>query len=278
MDLSERTAAGAEVPTGRRRPLRSGPQLTGWLLALPALAFYAVFALWPLVGAVRYSLYDWNGVGAARWVGVGNYTQILTDPELLKPVRNAALLLVFFTAIPVGVGLVLASLLRAVRHPVLAGLARTVLFLPQVVPLAAAGIAWSWMYAQTGAVNQVLDAIGLRSFSRPWLGDFDTALPAVGLVGSWVLTGLCTVLLLTGMSKIDPALYESVRMDGGGWYWEFRDGDCALPAARARRPRRRDDDRRAGQLRHRLQHHERWAGRRHDGTECRDLPAWLRRA
>ena len=60
-----------------------------------------------------------------------------------------------------------------------------------------------------------------RACDVAWLGDFDWALPAVGLVGIWVLLGFCIVLLLTGMTKVDPALYESARIDGAGWFQEF---------------------------------------------------------
>ena len=67
-----------------------------------------------------------------------------------------------------------------------------------------------------------MTAIGLGDVTRAWLGDFDTALPAVGIIGIWVLLGFCTVLLLTGMTKIDAALYESARIDGAGWFQEFR--------------------------------------------------------
>jgi raffinose/stachyose/melibiose transport system permease protein len=96
-----------------------------------------------------------------------------------------------------------------------------VLFLPQVVPLVAAGIAWSWVLSTSGVVNQALTAIGFGGVTRAWLGDFGTALPAVGIIGAWVLLGLCTVLLLTGMSKIEPALYESAQIDGAGAVREF---------------------------------------------------------
>ena len=70
-------------------------------------------------------------------------------------------------------------------------------------------------------INQILKAVGLGAITRAWLGDFDWALPAVGLIGIWVLLGFCTVLLLTGMTKIDPALYESARIDGASWFTEF---------------------------------------------------------
>ena len=96
--------------------------------------------------------------------------------------------------------------------------------------LVAAGIAWKWVLSSSGVANQVLSAFGLDDVTRAWLGDFDTALPAVGIIGAWVLIGLCTVLLLTGMSKIDIALYESARLDGAGSLQEFR--SITLPSLR----------------------------------------------
>src|SRR4029079_12602774 len=63
--------------------------------------------------------------------------------------------------------------------------------------------------------------VGLGRLTRAWLGDFDTALPAVGLIGIWVLLGFCTVLFLAGMTKIDVALFESARLDGAGWLREL---------------------------------------------------------
>jgi raffinose/stachyose/melibiose transport system permease protein len=200
-----------------RRALPTG----GWLLVLPALLFYCAFVIYPFFTGVQYSFYRWNGVGASTWVGLDNYKRVFTDPELLTSIMNAFVLIFFFTVIPVSFGLVLASLLRSMRQGRFTTVSQTILFLPQIIPLAAAGIAWSWMYAQTGAVNQVLRVLGLDSLTRAWLGDFSTALPAVGFIGSWVLTGLCTVLFTTGMSKIDQSLYESVRLDGAGWFREL---------------------------------------------------------
>jgi raffinose/stachyose/melibiose transport system permease protein len=89
---------------------------------------------------------------------------------------------------------------------------------------------WSWLLSTTGLANELLSAVGLDSLTRAWLGDFDTALPAVGIIGAWVLIGLCTILLLTGMSKIDAALFESARLDGAGAFQEFR--SITLPSLR----------------------------------------------
>ncbi len=195
--------------------------LTGWLLVAPALLAYTGFVIYPLATGIQYSFYDWNGVGVATWVGLDNYATVFTNPNLLGAIGNSFVLIAFFTIIPVGMGLVLATLIRSMRDGLALRASQTILFLPQIIPLAAAGIAWSWMYAQTGAVNQILGWIGLEAITRPWLADYGTALPAVGLIGSWVLTGLCTVLLLTGIGKIDTSLYEAIRLDGAGWFREF---------------------------------------------------------
>jgi raffinose/stachyose/melibiose transport system permease protein len=77
------------------------------------------------------------------------------------------------------------------------------------------------LLALPGLINQILKAVGLGAITRAWLGDFDWALPAVGLIGIWVLLGFCTVLLSTGMTKVDPSLYESARIDGASWFREF---------------------------------------------------------
>ena len=148
------------------------------------------------------------------------------------------------------------------------------LFLPQVIPLVAAGIAWSWLLSSTGLVNQMLSAVGLGGVTRAWLGDFATALPAVGVIGAWVLLGLCTLLLLAGMTKIDPALYEAARLDGAGPVREFFSHHAAEPAPGDRRLRHRDRDRGAGELRHRLHLHPGRPGQRDHGARAARSTTW----
>jgi raffinose/stachyose/melibiose transport system permease protein len=221
---SARTAA-ADRRDARRIPWFQGirrQSVVGWLFVVPALLFYAAFVLQPLALTVQYSLYRWDGVGPATWVGLANYASVLSEPKLLETLFNAFRLVVFFCVIPVALGLVTASVIHRVATGRLGAVSRTVLFLPQVIPLVAAGIIWGRLLSLSGLVNQGLSAIGLGDVTRAWLGDFDTALPAVGIIGIWVLLGFCTVLLLTGMTKIDTGLYESARLDGAGWFQEFR--------------------------------------------------------
>jgi raffinose/stachyose/melibiose transport system permease protein len=195
--------------------------LIGWLFVLPALLMYVVFVIVPFMMTIRYSFFKWNGVSPATWVGLKNYVNIFQVPNLIGTVRNAFWLIVWFSFIPVGLGLIVASVIHRVATGRFGSVSRTVLFLPQVIPLVAAGIIWGWLLALPGLINQILKAVGLSALPRAWLGDFGTALPAVGVIGIWVLLGFCIVLLLTGMAKVDPALYESARIDGASWFREF---------------------------------------------------------
>jgi raffinose/stachyose/melibiose transport system permease protein len=195
--------------------------IIGWLFVLPALVMYALFVLQPLVLTIHYSFYKWNGVGPKTWVGLKNYVTIFQIPDLIGTISNAFWLVIWFSFIPVGLGLVVASVMHRVASGRLGAIARTVLFLPQVIALVAAGIIWGMLLSLPGLINQLLKTVGLGAITRAWLGDFDWALPAVGLIGIWVLLGFCTVLLLTGITKVDPALYESARIDGAGWFREF---------------------------------------------------------
>lgn len=195
--------------------------IIGWLFALPALLIYATFVLLPLGLSILYSFFRWDGIGAMTWVGLRNYQTVLEVPDLLETIFNAFRLVVYFSFIPVALGLVVASLIYRVATGRFGAIARTVLFLPQVIPLVAAGIIWGWLLALPGLLNQILKAIGLGGLARAWLGDFDWALPAVGLIGVWVLLGFCVILLLTAITKIEPALYESARIDGASWLTEF---------------------------------------------------------
>jgi raffinose/stachyose/melibiose transport system permease protein len=193
----------------------------GWLFVEPAFAIYAVFVLGPAGLSLGYSFYRWNGITEMRWVGLQNYLSVLEVPDLLGTISNAFRLIIFFSIIPIALGLVVASIIHRVATGKFGAVARTVLFLPQVIPLVAAGIIWAWLLALPGLINQILRAIGLGAIARAWLGDFDWALPAVGLIGIWVMLGFCTVLLLTAITKVDPALYESARIDGASWFAEF---------------------------------------------------------
>ncbi|MEU4828346.1 sugar ABC transporter permease [Actinomadura sp. NPDC023710] len=217
-------AAGRlRLPPGNRRRVR------GWLYVLPALAVYAGFAIWPALNTLRLSFFTWDGILAPTWAGLDNYVRIFQEQALYEAVLHGLILIVFFSFLPVVAGLLMTALLMGrIRRGMT--FFRIVFFLPQVLPLVAVGVTWRWLYSESGVVNQLLDLVGLSSFTRAWLGDYDLALIALGFIGTWAMSGLCMMLFLAGAQKIDPALYEAATLDGAGSFRQFR--HVTLPGVR----------------------------------------------
>jgi ABC-type sugar transport system permease subunit len=192
----------------------------GLLYILPALAVYLGFAIWPALNTLRLSLLNWDGILPATWAGAGNYIKIFQDPALYEAILHSLILIIFFAVIPIAVGLVMTALLMGkVRRGMT--FFRIVFFLPQVLPLVAVGITWRWFYSESGGVNQILDPLGLGTLTRAWLGDYQLALVALGLIGTWTMSGLCMMLFLAGAQKIDPSLYEAAKLDGASAARQF---------------------------------------------------------
>jgi raffinose/stachyose/melibiose transport system permease protein len=99
--------------------------IIGWLFALPALLMYAAFVLLPLVLSIQYSFFRWDGIGPMTWVGLQNYMTVLDDPDLLGTIFNAFRLVVFFSFVPVTLGLIVASVIHRVATGRLGAVART---------------------------------------------------------------------------------------------------------------------------------------------------------
>jgi raffinose/stachyose/melibiose transport system permease protein len=154
----------------------------------------------------------------------------VSDPALRSAFAHALVLIVFYALLPVAIGLLLAGLLARTRVRGLA-LFRTVLFLPQVIAMVVVAVMWRMIYDPgNGALNELLRAVGLGGLAQSWLGDFNLALPSVGLVGTWVSFGLAMVLLTAGVQKIPPSLFDAARVDGAGIVHEFF--AVTLPALR----------------------------------------------
>ena len=192
-----------------------------WYL-LPALLVYLLFTFLPILETIRSSFYQWDGFSQNRtWIGLANYVELFTDPKFHNALLNNLVFVIFFSIIPILIGLFLASLLS--RRPI-PGFAffRTALFLPQVISMVVVGVIWRWMFNPTfGPINIFLRQIGLDVFAISWLGDFTWALPAVGSIGTWVQYGFCMVLFLAGMQHIQEEYYEAASLDGANAFQQF---------------------------------------------------------
>src|SRR5262245_4538653 len=204
------------------------PRRVGYLYILPAFAVFFLFVLLPLLHAVWISFFAWDGLTVGTWVGLKNYGDVISDPELRSAFGHSLILLIFYAVLPLLIGLLLAGLLARARVRGQA-LFRTILFLPQVIAMVVVAVMWRMIYdPENGALNKILEAFGIPG--KSWLGDFNLALPSVGFVGTWVYFGLAMVLLTAGVQKIPGSLYDAARVDGAGPVREFF--AVTLPALR----------------------------------------------
>jgi len=192
------------------------------LYVLPALAFLALVLLVPLGMTVGLSLTSWDGLGPIKWVGLANYTALAGDPIVVTAMGNALVMTFFTLAIPIVIGLATAIVLSRVGRR-LRTLWRTLLFLPAVIAPVVVAVGWRLIYEPTpGLLNVALNALGLSGLAHPWLGAFGLALPATGLVATWMEYGLVMVLFLAGIQRISPELFDAAKVDGAGIVAEGR--------------------------------------------------------
>jgi raffinose/stachyose/melibiose transport system permease protein len=196
------------------------PGISSLVYIAPAAVLYMLFVLLPLVDGFWISLHAWDGVSSKHWVGAANYRELVGDGAVHTAFLHALVLCIFYAALPIAIGLfVSASLTRARVRGM--GFIQSALFLPQVIAAVVVGVSWRWLFDEFGPVNQGLRKLGLGFVARAWLGDFTWALPAVGVIGTWVMLGLCMVLFLAGIRKIPTSLYDAARVDGAGAWREF---------------------------------------------------------
>ncbi len=205
-----------------RRSWPGESKYLGLVYLLPALVIYLIFILYPILETFRLSFYQWDGFSSNRtFVELQNYQEIFQRGQFLSALAHNFIFIVFYSIVPIMIGLVLASLLG---RKVLRGMTffRTGLFLPQVLSMVVVGVVWRWIFNPAfGPLNMLLKSISLESWALPWLGDSTWALPAVGFIGSWVQYGFCMVLFLAGMQRIDVELYEAAELDGANSVQQF---------------------------------------------------------
>jgi ABC-type sugar transport system permease subunit len=214
-------AAGAPPP-GRRR--RGYEAVAGYLFVAPAVVLFAVMGLYTVGYGFALSFATWNGFSPNwTWVGLDNYADLLwRDPIYAPRVRHAALntlwVMVAAPALTVLVSFPLAVLLNQAKR--FQTVLRSVYFLPYVTSGIAVFFAWQYILQPDGAINSLLESIGLGSLAQPqgWLGNPSTAMPTMIMVTVWGHVPVAMLLYLTGLQGIDRNVLEAAELDGAGWW------------------------------------------------------------
>lgn len=191
-----------------------------YLFILPAFIIHACIVTVPSLSTLVMSLYDWNGMGNAKFIGLDNFREILHDPIIkLALMHNIEWLLIFIT-IPLILGFVVAILVSQLKRFQM--FFRTAYFIPYVISAAVAGKIWTALMNPYYGVNQVFANLGWEKLSKVlWLGNPKIALHAVAFVDNWHWWGFIMVLFLGALQQVDPTLYEAARVDGANRFQEL---------------------------------------------------------
>lgn len=192
---------------GRRGRLGRRETATGYALLAPSLVGVGLFLVFPLFVVIGLSFEQWDLVSPARWAGLDNYRDVLTDPH----VGNSLLVTAFFVLIVIPVQTVLGLVAALLLHRRLPGsnVFRVIYVIPWICAPLALGVVWRWIFdPSNGALNALL---GERI---EWLSSTTLALPAVATVTIWSQVGYVTLFFLAGLAAIPGQIYEAARIDG----------------------------------------------------------------
>ena len=196
----------------RRNALREN--VVAYLFMLPTIIVMLGVLLYPIISLFATSFYSRPTLSRpTEFIGFGNYLSVLSDPAFLPAVKNTLIWTAGVTLGQTMLGLYFALIL----HRPFPGrwLARMLVIVPWVLPGIVVAVTWRFMYHQDiGLVNNLLRAVGLGELARSWLGNRDTAMIAVMIVGIWKGFGFYSLMFLAGLQTIPKDLYEAARIDG----------------------------------------------------------------
>jgi N-acetylglucosamine transport system permease protein len=199
------------------------------MLAAPVL-LYAVFVIGPYAQAFYIAMTNWRGIaGTPEFIGLDNFRTLLDDDVFWAAVRHHLVILLALPLITIVIALFFAFLLnvgggtkagtmRGVRG---AKVYKVVFFLPQVLAVAVVAVLFQLIYRpdQTGAINRVLDLVGIAPVG--WLTEPKLALWSLIGVLVWQAVGFYVVLFSAGMSSIPRDVFEAAALDGAGRFQLF---------------------------------------------------------
>jgi putative chitobiose transport system permease protein len=186
-------------------------QFTPYLFLLPALIMLGLTVFYPAIQAFFLSFTRYEDLSQPpTWIGTKNFQRLWIDPLFWQTFRNTFLYLVCVVPVLVGLPLLLAILV----NQKLRGMSwfRAAYYIPVVISMVVAGIAWKWLYADNGLLNQLLAMVNLPPMS--WLTSPTIAIFSVMVVTVWKGLGYYMVIYLAGLQAIPQELYEAAAIDG----------------------------------------------------------------
>jgi raffinose/stachyose/melibiose transport system permease protein len=183
------------------------------VLLTPALVLFIGFVFVPMIFAIWYSLYNWNGYGPMTdFIGLQNYHDVLTGPVFHQALEHNIIIAVLSVVIQLPISIGVALLLnRKIRGRTFLRLA---VFAPYVLSQATTAVMWDLLLQHGGIVDALLKSVGLGGLVHFWLASTSLVLYTLFFVITWQFIGFGIVLLLAGLQGVPPELREAAAIDG----------------------------------------------------------------
>ncbi len=219
-EATGRSGSGSSPAEGGRRKLlarrgwRLGDSPAALILLVPVLILFGIAVVFPLIDTIRLSFFDIKGLGKPKFIGLGNYIKLFTDPAFRNTLVTTLVFTVSTTAISVSLGWALAML--SSFAPRQTALFRLMIFSAFGVSEAVAGYMWIGIFRpdSAGLLNSFISLFGMPGFAHPWLGDVDTALLSIIITAAWGGVGLPLMLCFAAVQSIPKSVLEAAYMDG----------------------------------------------------------------
>lgn len=180
---------------------------------LPSLVIYALFVFVPVVWSAYYGFFDWKGIGEAKFIGLGNYAEILHDPVFWRALKNNVIFVLASVFGQVPIALVLAIMLN--KSNMLQRFLRSAIFMPMILSAVVIGMIWQYIYhPQIGILNFLLDALGLESWKLQWLSDPNIAIFSMTPPLVWSFVGLYLIIFMSALQNIPGDIHDAAQIDG----------------------------------------------------------------
>lgn len=181
-----------------------------WLFLTPGLLMFLLYVIIPIFQSFWISLYEWDGLSPAKYIGLANYQELMGDDKFHTSLKNNVIWLVLYLlAVPAGlaIALFLNQTITGIR------LYKSLFFFPFVISQVVVGLVFSWFYDPSNGIIALI--YGLFDAKAPAiLADERYVTYGIIFAGLWPQTAYCMILYLTGLNNVSPDQIEAARLDG----------------------------------------------------------------
>ena len=191
------------------------------LAILPTFLIFGWVRMFPIFETLRLSLYDWNLLSKNKlYVGFENFIELFQDDQFLDAIINTTAIAFGSMALTIPLSMVLAATIYNRTRSRFAGFYETAVFIPHVVSLVPAAMAWKWVFdAKLGPINSLITSVGGEA--QPWLFHPVLSVIVIIFLVSWQTLGYGVLIYLVGFRNLPRSVYEAAKLDGASGIQSF---------------------------------------------------------